>query len=222
MAWAYRVERMYDDDVVEPTAWVRNMNRLAGEFNGYLDRDNIPASAINEARLVNNACHGLFGDTVATPWDSQAGLVGWHGDDTNGVELLAVERLWAFDSLLETEASVAYRWSLPTGTSLAETQKLRAEGRVVVDGTVVGETGGISAFHRRGGFYVCGATPIAAGWHKVRFEVRAYMHLGFPSPAAPGSGLLSLSDDDAKVGTTPAAASFRIQDGELVVLQKKR
>lgn len=209
MATRFRVQRIETGGVLQPReGWLDNQNEFASEFNGYLDRDNIPASAINETRIVNNAFHDLFFDTVDVVWNADGGVLGWQHEDGAGVALPEISRFLAFDSLLLVQASIWYQYS--GGGGLADQDATIVDFRIAMDGITLDQTGPISRFHRRHGAHLLGVIPIPAGDHRVHLDCRVSFDVA-------GTGAITLLDT-----ATPGAPSLAVQAGELVVLQRKR
>ena len=59
MAFRYRQKYFEDGDIVEPRDWIANMAEYADEFNGFLDRDNLPNDAISSAMMTSGACNEI-------------------------------------------------------------------------------------------------------------------------------------------------------------------
>lgn len=59
MAFKYVPHTFREGEIIEPTRVLENMRVLATEFNGKLNRDNLPENAITENMLEANALHEI-------------------------------------------------------------------------------------------------------------------------------------------------------------------
>jgi hypothetical protein len=62
MAFRYRQNTPQTGDIVDPEDWNENVREMISEFNGHLDRDNIPEQSITTAMCSANIFHTVRSD----------------------------------------------------------------------------------------------------------------------------------------------------------------
>lgn len=96
MAWRFQKHHFQDGDIIHPRQWNENIQQFTDEFNGYLDKDNLPKGAIDTQMIKDNAFsqtylvshNGIFNsstakETYVAPVESTV----WTSVDNNGTEL---------------------------------------------------------------------------------------------------------------------------------------
>ena len=167
MAIRYSIDYFEDRDVIAPVDWTENQNEYASEFNGYLDEDNLPTSALNAARIKDNAFTKLHSDPLPTStFTVDISTAGWQSTDSTGQRLGSLAIDAKTDGLFICEWSGTHRYVIvPSGRECIAY-------RLLVDGVTVAESGWTSFTRPRDSVYLCGATPVAAGLHAVEAQVR--------------------------------------------------
>ena len=161
MAHKVPESRMIDGDMVTPTEWNAEVSSIVGEFNGRLDRDNLPASVMTNDKFALGTFHQIKYVSSAT---------------TPSLARTANEQVWADIPDLST--------TITTGDARL-VLKVRASGStnaslgVFVDGRLVCMSSG------RGGLVVMGSVAVSAGIHDVRAK-----YLGTWGANAGARGLL--------------------------------
>ncbi len=77
MALTYHTRHLEDQDVIDPADWVQNHADIAGEFNGHLDRDNVPELGVTVDRIAPGTFHTVDSDEGVGPVAVTGGAIGW-------------------------------------------------------------------------------------------------------------------------------------------------
>lgn len=168
MAWKYRQRYPQDGEILNPEDWNLNHQEYADEFNGFLDRDNLPINAIDEGRTEDYAMNRVHNDsyTDSTPWVGAERTAAWRNTDSTGaVSLGSVEIDCPVDCLLICSYNATWATTLASGNG-------DIRFRVTVDGVSVAESHFISGWFLEWGVHVEGAVPVAAGKHTIRAEAQ--------------------------------------------------
>ena len=94
MAFRHRQRRAQDGDIIDAQDWNENLRELTGEFNGFLDRDNVRELAIQTKHIKAKAFHEVFTDQSELTYSFGAKSFGYHGGDatgSHGINLLEFE-----------------------------------------------------------------------------------------------------------------------------------
>lgn len=167
MAWRYRQRHIADGAIVTPEDWVLNNKEFAEEFNGYLDRDNLPNADIGKANVSAGTFNKVYTDqydatdTFTTVQDT----VEWQKTDAGGEELAVLNIDCPFDCLLKCEFG-AY-WDVNLSPNPAEVRF-----RITVDGISVADGGWLSSQRAQWSTHLLGAIAVSAGKHEIRAEVQ--------------------------------------------------
>ena len=179
MAFRYRQRHIETGDILDPRDWNENMSELTGEFNGYLDRDNLPASCITAPMIEANTFNDIqsFSDQTNTV-ELLGDNIKWQSlDSVGGSTLLGQLTVTAdVDCLLIVEFSGWWLWknngtALGT-TTLETTDPIVIRLRVTVDGFAIHTTGWFSASKTSNATHLFGATPVSPGKHTVDVEAQ--------------------------------------------------
>ena len=206
MAFRYYMRRPESDDVLDPRDWNLNHAELVGEFNGYLDRDNLPPEVITTEMVAADAFNRFLSDSSTVDTDLDADKTDWQHDE-------AIGRITAeatTDCLLIVEWSGHWLWHDGTGKVIAGSAVIpfAARIRITVDGTSVGETGWLSAIRERDATYLCGAMPVQAGKHIIRAEIQ--------------HGKIDTDDGQEQLETLPDDTFLSVKGAELIVRERRR
>lgn len=184
MGQRYRFTFNEAGDVLDPSSWVEDNNELAGELNGYLDRDNFGSADIVQAEIVANAFTMVesFGST--TTFAADRTNTGWQGGGATGASGIFREDITAtVDCGLCCEMNVSWAWAKttaqysvtgggPTGTpwTVSTFTVDTIQFRILVDGLEVARSGLFEDMHHNYGTYLVGATVVTSGVHIVSVE----------------------------------------------------
>jgi hypothetical protein len=194
MALRYRQRYPQSGDILNPDDWNLNHKELAEEFNGYLDRDNLPQNCIGTDIVKNNSFTNVRNETSDTDLDTTSNTVEWQ-------EILSKSFDTRNDQLLKVELGVT--WTVdPEETS----EKANSRFRITVDGVQLAVSGIMSSAFKQDSVYLCGATPVLAGPHVVAAEVQTLY----------GDGSVNSQGFVASLGV------IRIKERELVITQRNR
>ena len=156
MAWRYPESRIATGDVVTPHELMRNIDAVASEMNGHIDRDNLALATVDTDALASGACNSARFVEIASTYT------------------LSVQDNWQVLSTLSTNIVCEDGW-LQTSVSLAmgvvSTPEIVDQVLVAisVDGVIVGaEEGSNGAFV----VYVIGDTPVSAGSKYIEVLVK--------------------------------------------------
>jgi hypothetical protein len=170
MAYRYRQRIFESGDFLTPPDWNENLAELVGEFNGALDRDNVPESAITEPLVVNQAFNieQRDGYDGSEPAVISGDNMGWQdGDDSFdiGVKVIDIQ----VDGVAVVEWSGWWFWDdglYPT--TLADDIAIKFQ--ITVDGVSVAESGFSSANRFYDSTYIVGVIPVQAGRRTFRVQ----------------------------------------------------
>lgn len=168
MAWKNRQRRVNDSDMIDSEDWNENMREFANEFNGFLDRDNVGEQEIDSSHVGDYAFNRIF--DRSTP--AEFTLTGSSGRFEGS--LVSKQVNLNYNGMLICELSGCFQFSNP----LSHQDFYPSLGyqmvtvRLLVDGEEVGRAHSISEFSQRHCFYICGALPVEAGFHKITTEAR--------------------------------------------------
>lgn len=164
MSLRYRQEYSEAGDVLDPQVPNANQNELISEFNGGLDRDNLPNAVFAETQIVNNAFTRISSAPATTPFSPNAALRSWQAIDNNVLTLTLPQ-----DCLLICEWGGTWTWSgtYTTGDYIAEDA---VAFRITVDGIDVCVSQYFGASLPQHSTHIIGATPVSAGTHTVQVE----------------------------------------------------
>lgn len=195
MGQEYRIEYDETGDVIDPAFWIDNNNVFAGEFNGYLDRDNLPSATIAAAEVIalsfNNVNHGTNTGTTDTVWVPDRTNTDWQGGEGN-----AATGIWNHawtatqDAHYDVHWSGAWDWgsylvaysmvevvgdvtdaALYPGTRLVTTNTVDTiQLRMSVDGVVIATAGPFEDGQLQWATYMVGAIQLPAGAHTLKVE----------------------------------------------------
>lgn len=168
MTMRYRQAYPKTDESLDVRDWNYNMQEIASEFNGYLDRDNVPQNVIDLSMID----FGTFNKIYVDAYDSTVNNVSldsnstaWQSDD--GTDNIGQRTILApCDALLICEFSCYVETS---GTVADEFVRFR----IVVDGQTVA-VNGFSVMHSlsKQPFFIAGAIPVLAGTRVVKVQAQ--------------------------------------------------
>lgn len=162
-------------DMLDAKDWVRNINVLAEEFNGRLDRDNLPERAVSASHTVTGTFNSLTANTRTSDITLSGDTNQWvDGDGTNKINELTVTS--ETDAILRVSWSGTWQWT-PDVTWNVGAGNVTDRGigfRLKVNGAVVAESPQHSVERYHDATHLCGVYPISSGLHIVTVEARIY------------------------------------------------
>ena len=186
MAFKYVPYTFRDGEIIEPTRVLENMRVVATEFNGKLDRDNLPEDAITESMLEANALHEIQNITSFPNDVSQSnGELDWDKVVVGSTTLQATE-----DSVLICSFGARLKWTSVTANAtfdyidsanvadgseniqVNEERTAQAYFELVVNGTVISKSENHTFLRIYDSLYLSGAFPVLAG--TVNIEASCY------------------------------------------------
>ena len=171
MAYRYLEEWFETDDVVTPADWLKNAREYTNEFNGALDRDNLPDSGIDKARIASHAFTEVDEQVFTAAVTPNAGTTEWQTVTTLTYDTESDPEV------LQCEFSCWWSWVDVTVAALAaSTPSLLCERgvrfRIAVDGVTIATSNLISRWHRKCSVYLVGCVPVPAGRHDITADVQ--------------------------------------------------
>lgn len=228
MAFRYRKRHIDSNDVMDPRDWNLNHANYADEFNGYLDRDNVPAEIITRDMMEVDCCNAFSSDAESSDYGEpiSCSSVSWQaGNPESPFSKLSLEI--KSDALLVCEWSGSWKWiyfagsgswnNIPGSALKRDPTQAICRFRLTVDGITVSESGYSSARRKRDSCYLAGATPVSAGNHFIQVEVQL-LYIEQNSTMLEDNDLMRhgtyfLGDDDFK---------FTMKQRELIVRARYR
>jgi len=202
MAYRYPVEWFESDDVVTPQDWLRNIREFTDEFNGMLDRDNLPDSSISEAMISANACTELLYAANSSGITPDADITTWQDLFSGTVDSDSDPEVFIM------ELSLTWEWPEYTHGSNSQAAMEDCRFRITLDGIPVAETDWLNRVHLKDSTYLCAASPVAPGRHTVAAQIQ----VAYPKFASGyvDNELLPISDPPT------------VNEGYITVIRRKR
>lgn len=166
MAWRYRQNYPQNGEVLNPQDWNLENKEFAEEFNGYLDRDNLPEEVFTSAHVADDTFTAVTSDpyTGTEPFGPRENTIEWQSNDgTRNLGKIEIEA--PVDELLICEFSAT--WASNNSPKQGDVRF-----RVLVDGSEVAMTGFIGQQWEEWSDYCCGAIPVSAGKHTIEAQVQ--------------------------------------------------
>lgn len=168
MSFRYRQDYIETGAIAAPDPWNTNHQEWAEEFNGLLDRDNLPAQGVSTAMLVANACNEVFSDPFAdsSPATVAGTVVEWHDGSTNRVGELSF--------VAESDGIVCVEWSggWSTGWVSPQIRQIVTRFRILVNGVEAANSGWLHFRRSYDMTYIVGAIPVSAGPVNVKVQAK--------------------------------------------------
>jgi len=204
MAFRYRQRTVEDGDIVVPDDFNVNQREFVGEFNGYLDRDNLPQGVIGTSLIAAQA----FTEVKQSTKEANLVLV---GDNIQFHDLISYTFNAEVDGLLTVDWSAYWEFAasssasfLATATSTSETQVITVA--MYINGTQVGMIYRSPDSRKKDAKVMYGALPVSAGNVTVTIRGR-FFKLGHANP---------------RVTTAGSTNSIGIKNQILVMVLRKR
>ena len=166
MAWTYESDRFASGEVVDPRPVMRLFNRLAGEINGHLDRDNVPRGLLTKDELEVGALRedgSVNGYTPIQLFAYQGGS--WTDIGTGATATPTITS----DSIIRVVGCVNYSWFVG---SLQYNS--RVQFRLMINGAQVAISGWLHNAHAKSSAKLIGISPVPAGPSTITLQIRTY------------------------------------------------
>lgn len=170
MSLIYRKERAEQGSINDPTPHRDNQNELAGEFNGYLDRYNLPTRAVGAASVVVGAFTTVGADPKSDSVALDSKSTTWQNDDGSGTYIHNVTFTASEDGQLDVDWGGTWTW---TGNPTIEAT---IRWRITVNGQTIAETGCIAQdndptyVNTKDLVALAGTIPVQAGPVNIKVE----------------------------------------------------
>lgn len=182
MAFRYRNKYFQDGDAVDPSGWTGNIDGYTQEFNGYLDRDNLPSAGVTTAIIQSNAANHIFSQVLQTSAEVSIETTRWLDDDgTNSFG--KIEFTAPTDGFLTVEWSGTFQhprhpqWPAAKALTPSNAEKLTGSWylnlKLTVDGIELCQVPKCINTFSKSSEYMVGSIPIAAGVHEIKLLARA-------------------------------------------------
>jgi hypothetical protein len=173
----YRHNYQETGDIIDPSFFVLDNNELAGEVNGSMDRDNLPASTIAQNEIVAGAFTTVTAYGSETSFAPDITITGWQGGTANnafGIFYITTEEC-EVDCVVDVHVSLAWRWANAAASFNAAYpwEADTIEFRLLVDGIEVCRAGPFEDVHDRYATFLMGQLVVTAGFRTIAVECLA-------------------------------------------------
>ena len=206
MAFRYRQITPQTGDFINPDDWNVNVREFTNEFNGHLDRDNLPEKGITTASIKAAAFHQVH--SVASGADFVL-----EKDQSRFIELQILEFETQHQGIVMCDWSGYWEFEEIQRDLQNSDLIQRLDIRMLVNGSEVSRIRTETNLKRTSSGYMVGALPVEAGMVKVTVEVKTTNE---ESTTVSGSG-----EGFAYAITKQAGASITLKNKELVVVLRK-
>tara|TARA_A100001515_G_scaffold141668_1_gene138929 strand:+ start:661 stop:1278 length:618 start_codon:yes stop_codon:yes gene_type:complete len=204
MAFRYRQITPQTGDIINPSDWNVNVREFTNEFNGHLDRDNLPEKGITTASIKANAFHQVY--SVASSEDFTL-----EKDQSRFTQLQILEFETQNQGIVMCDWSGFWRFK-EIQTTLSSSSNVQAlDIRICVNGNEISRIRTETNLKRMGSGYMAAALPVEAGIVKITVEVRTDAR---KSPVLTGDGFDPIVEE-------PASDDVIVKHRELVVVLRK-
>ena len=203
MAFRYRQITPQTGDFINPDDWNVNVREFTNEFNGHLDRDNLPEKGITTASIKAAAFHQVYSVSSGEDFELEK-------DQSRFIELQILEFETQHQGIVMCDWS-GY-WEFETIQLDLQNSDLiqQLDIRMLINGSEVSRIRTETNLKRTSSGYMVGALPVEAGMVKVTVEVKTTNE---ESTTVSGSG-----ESFAYAITKQAGDSITLKNKELVVV----
>jgi|TARA_R100000081_G_C4819821_1_gene178563 hypothetical protein len=206
MAFRYRQITPQTGDFINPDDWNVNVREFTNEFNGHLDRDNLPEKCITTTSIKAEAFHKVL---------SKRG----HGftleyDQSRYTEVQVLEFETQHQGILMCDWSGNWDFGIALEELEVEQFVQDFDVRITVNGTEISRIVQENNLKKSSNGYMVGAFPVEAGFVTVQVEARTFAVSTIVSATA-------TSQDPKVVTELDPGASVTFGDIELVVVFRK-
>ncbi|HLD90237.1 MAG TPA: hypothetical protein VI911_04355 [Patescibacteria group bacterium] len=163
MAFRYRVRHVEAGDVADARDWNLNHAALAAEFNGHVDRDNLPEVSVDTEDIVPGTFNVIAGDITADPGGASIDgqRIGWQTVQTMSIEVPS-------DGVIEIEWGGTWAWT--TGSS-----SNNVAFRIVCAGTEVALAPQFAGALDPWSTFLFGEATVGAGTATITVQARTWL-----------------------------------------------
>lgn len=205
MAFIFPKDRVDTGDAIDAQDLIQNQKVMVGEFNGNLDRDNLPHSSITSDMIKKRTFNTFIYDSMPTNT-----TINVFDKEPNWRSPIASKTFnAAVDGVVIVSCGAHWQWqgkTIDLVTSNFGGDQGYASWRIRVNGHVVGKSLAHTSLRWHSSTYMVGTIPVVAGTVKVDIQVRKYE-------------LNRSSDPTSK---RPSAQNFFIRNWDLLIQYKSR
>lgn len=181
MAFKYKEDYPATDEVLDPADWMDSMDTFAGEFNGKLDRDNLPESAVDGDHIPDDTIAAVSSSGRSSGITLDGASVGWVSA-VSGTDLLSHDFTTSVDTVVDITCSFRWAWAYAWNSIAASTVDEYLVGwRLVVDGVEIARSQDHSALRRHDSLLLMGTYVAPPGEHTAQLEAWVRHEDGGPS-----------------------------------------
>ena len=206
MAFRYRQITPQTGDFINPDDWNVNVREFTNEFNGHLDRDNLPEKGITTASIKATAFHQVH--SVASGADFVL-----EKDQSRFIELQILEFETQHQGILMCDWSGYWEFETIQLDLQSGIDVQTLDIRIMINGSEVSRIRTETNLKRTSSGYMVGALPVEAGMVKVTVEAKTENE---ESTIVSGTG-----EHFSFSITKQAGASITLKNKELVVVLRK-
>jgi len=192
MAFRYRQATPVTSDIIDPEDWNENVREIVGEFNGHLDRDNIPEQVITTAMCNPNTFHSVKSDSVFTQLLS--------AETQNWVKVNRIEFQTNFDGVVTCEWNGYWIFS-DIKNQISSSDANVVSVRIIVNGNEIARMHRSPDSATQDSGYCVGAIDVPAGYLRIETEAKLerYKTVGDELTLQNASGDVSLMHQELVV-----------------------
>jgi|TARA_B100000282_G_scaffold225312_1_gene168131 hypothetical protein len=204
MAFRYRQITPQTGDFINPDDWNVNVREFTNEFNGHLDRDNLPEKGITTASIKADAFHQVHSVSSGADFEIES-------DQTRFIQLQILEFETQHQGILMCDWSGYWEFETIQLDLQSGIDVQTLDIRLMINGSEVSRIRTETNLKRTSSGYMVGALPVEAGMVRIIVEVKTTAR---KAPINTGSGFDPLI-------TGPSAGSVTIKNKELVAILRK-
>lgn len=168
MAFRYRQITPQTGDIINPDDWNVNVREFTNEFNGHLDRDNLPEKGITTTSIKSEAFHIVRDDVATADYTISE-------TQTRFKEFQILEFETQHQGIITCEWNGSWRYDA-IRTSLSDGEEQQLDIRLLVNGTEISRIRKDNNMKRNMSGYMVGALPVEAGYVRVTVEAKTSGH----------------------------------------------
>tara|TARA_S200002703_G_scaffold154445_1_gene157230 strand:- start:2650 stop:3252 length:603 start_codon:yes stop_codon:yes gene_type:complete len=165
MAFKYRQITPQSGDLINPDDWNVNVREYTNEFNGHLDRDNLPEKGITSASIKANSFHQVHSDASGE-------FVILEKDQSRFKQIQIIEFETQHQGIVTCEWSGYWIFETIQANLQSTSNIQKLDYRMLVNGTEVSRISTETNLRKMGSGYMVGALPVEAGIVRVTIEAK--------------------------------------------------
>ena len=196
MGFKYKKFELREGEVLEPHRLRENMQTLAHEINGKIDRENLPLGCIKEKMVADKT----FNEVIFEGRSSSAGQIYLSSEKTTQYESVLSKTIEVpVDGIVIVHYGAFFEWDMRDRTALhdlhadfatdwdahfveqeaySKVNDNSLDFRLRINGEDVCEAKQFSFLRQKNSVYLCGCLPSVAGQVTVTVEVKSYQQIG--------------------------------------------